>query len=464
MKMKIETQIKLDKFEPRSYQRPLFDAIENKNIKRAVLVWHRRAGKDVACFNLLIRQALKTVGSYYYILPTYRQARLVLFEGMIMTGQRFMDYIPEELISKINIQEMKISLINGSQIYFLGSDNFDSLRGSNPKGIVFSEYAYQHPATYPTLRPILVANDGWCIFISTPFSHNHFYKLYEVAKNSPDDWFCDIKTVEDTGVISPELIEKERQEGLMSLDMIEQEYYCSFSTGALGSYYSAYLNTMELNNQIGEVPWEPAFKVFTAWDLGVRDSTVIIFFQIIGKTVNIIDLYENDSKGLEHYVGVVLNKPYQYSKHWAPHDVMVREFGSGMTRLDKAKELGIKFEIRMDRNVRHSAVPNVSIMDGIESVRSTLPRIWIDQNKCKDLITAIRDYRKEYDSKNKVYKTHPLHDKNSHYADCLRYLCLSLKRCARGTTPEELEQHYREAVMGTNANMPSIFRDDLPPY
>ena len=339
----------------------------------------------------------------------------------------------------------------------------NSLRGSNPKGIVFSEYAYQHPATYPTLRPILVANDGWCVFISTPFGQNHFYKLYEVAKNS-DDWFCDIKTVEDTGVISPELIEKEQQEGLMSLDMIEQEYYCSFSTGALGSYYSKYLNTMELNNQIGDVPWEPAFKVFTAWDLGVRDSTVIIFFQVIGKTVNIIDLYENDSKGLEHYVALVLDKPYQYAKHFAPHDIMVREFGSGLTRLDKAKELGIKFEIRMDKNVRHSAVPNVSIMDGIESVRSTLPRIWIDKNKCADLITAIRDYRKEYDSKNKVYKPHPLHDKNSHYADCLRYMCLSLKRCARGTTPEELENRYREAVLGPGQNIPAIFRTDLPPY
>ncbi len=457
MKMKIETQIKLDRFEPRPYQKPLFDAIENKGIKRAVLVWHRRAGKDVACFNLLIRQALKTVGAYYYILPTYRQARLVLFEGMIMTGQRFLDYIPEELISKINIQEMKITFINGSQIYFLGSDNFDSLRGSNANGIIFSESAYQHPATYDVLRPSLVANDGWCVFISTPQGHNHFYKIFLVAQNS-DDWFCDVKTVEDTGVISPELIEKELQEGLMSRDMIEQEYYCSFSTGAIGSYYSTYLNTMELNNQIGEVPWEPAFKVFTCFDLGIRDSTVILFYQVIGKTVNIIDLYENNSKGLEHYVGVVLNKPYQYAKFFAPHDIMVREFGSGITRLDKAKELGIKFEIRMDRNVRHSAIPNVSIMDGIEAVRSTLPRIWIDKTKCADLITAIRDYRKEYDTKLKVYKPHPLHDKNSHYADCLRYLCLSLKLCARGTTPEELEQRYREAVMGTNAHLPEFFR------
>lgn len=423
--MNVETRIILDKFKARPYQKPLFDAIEKQGIKRAVLVWHRRAGKDVACFNLLVRQALKVIGSYYYILPTYRQARLVLFEGMTMEGKKFIDYIPEALIRKINVQEMKVTLINGSQIYFLGSDNYDSLRGSNPKGIVFSEYAYQHPATYPTLRPILVANDGWCVFISTPFGENHFYKLYEVAKES-DEWFCDVKTVEDTDVVSPESIEREEREGLMSRDMIEQEYYCSFSVGAMGSYYARYLNSMEMNNQIGDVPWEPAFPVYTAWDLGVRDATVILFFQIIGKVVHIIDSYANDSHGLEHYVSEVLSKNYTYAKHFAPHDIMVKEFGSGMSRLDKAKELGLKFEVKTDhRNVRSSAVPSMSIMDGIETVRSTLPKIWIDKEKCRTLVSAIRDYRKEYDSKNKVYKASPLHDNNSHWCFTLDTLILT---------------------------------------
>lgn len=456
--MQVQTKIKLNKFKPRSYQIPLFDAIENKNIKRAVLVWHRRAGKDVACFNLVIRQALKTVGSYYYILPTYKQARLVLFEGMTMEGKKFMEYIPSELIQKINIQEMKITLINGSLIYFLGSDNFDSLRGSNPKGIIFSEYAYQHPAAYPTLRPILVANDGWCVFISTPFGENHFYKLYEVAQHS-DDWFCDLKTITDTHVIDPEIIEREEREGLMSKDMIEQEYYCSFSIGAQGAYYAKYLQNMELNNQIGPVLWEPAFPVYTAWDLGVRDSTVILFYQLIGRTVHIIDSYAKDSVGLEHYVSVVLAKPYQYAKHFAPHDIMVTEFGTGITRLDKARELGIKFETRTDKHSRTSAIPNVSIMDGIETVRSQLSRIWIDKQRCRRLISAIRDYRKEYDSRLKVYRNKPLHDENSHWCDALRYLCLSLKLCRKGTTPEELEKRYNEAMLGDQGGLPPLFRD-----
>lgn len=456
----LKARLKLKTFTPRPYQIPLFDAIENKGIKRAVLVWHRRAGKDVAAFNLLIRMALKKVGSYYYILPTYRQARLILFEGMTMTGKRFLDFIPEELIAKINIQEMKIILVNNSQIHFLGSDNYDSLRGSNAAGIVFSEYAFQHPSTYPTLRPVLVANDGWCVFISTPFGENHFYKLFQVAKES-DDWFCDVQTIEDTGVVSVEQVENEEQEGLMSREMIEQEYYCSFTIGATGSYYNRYLNNMELNNQITTVPWEPSFPVYTCWDLGVRDASVILFFQIVGKTINIIDYYENNSMGIEHYVGVVTSKPYMYAKHFAPHDIMVRDFSTGLTRWEKARELGLKFEIRVKDNVRRSAVPQVSLMDGIEAVRTTLPRIWIDRDKCAKLITAIRDYRREYDAKNKVYKPSPLHDSNSHAADALRYLCLSIPQCRRGTTPEDLQKRYQDAMSGGTSNMPPIFRDDF---
>lgn len=461
--MKLETQIKLSKFSPRPYQKPLFKAIENDGVKRAVLVWHRRAGKDLCCLQLMLRQALKRVGSYLYILPTHRQARLVLWEASTNDGVRFLDYIPEELISQKHVADMRITLVNGSQIYFLGSDNPDRLRGTNAVGIVFSEYAFQNDV-YPVLRPVLAANDGWCLFISTPNGMNHFYKLYEVAQQYPD-WFCDLKTVDDTGIVSQEQIEHDIKRGLMSYDMAQQEYYCSFSIGATGSYYSRYLNQMELNGQVGTVPWEPAFKVHTFWDLGLRDQTCIIFAQLIGKTINIIDTYANDSKGLEHYVSVVLSREYQYGKHFAPHDIMVREFSSGMTRLDKAKQLGIKFQFKTDhRNIRKSSVPNVSIMDGIEAVRTTLPKVWIDDEKCSDLIRAIRDYRREYDTKNKVYKNHPLHDNNSHFADALRYMCLALPQCRESTSAEDIERNYREAMYGDNSNMPSIFRDDLPKY
>lgn len=447
-------EIECTSFVPRPYQIPLFEAMEKRGLKRAVLVWHRRAGKDIAAFNFMVRRAISEVGSYYYLLPTYNQARRIIFEGMTIAGKKFIDFIPEDLIKNINISQMKITLKNNSIIYFLGSERYDSLRGTNAKGMVFSEYAYQHPNVYPTLRPVLVANDGWAIFISTPFGENHFYKIYQVAQDSPD-WFLQTLTVKDTHVVSEELIQKEIDEGIMSPDMIQQEYHCSFSVGAIGSYYSSYLNRMELNSQITNVPWDNAHLVHTAWDIGMRDTTVIIFYQYIGNAIYIIDLYFNKDVGLEHYIHLVKDKPYQYGYHIAPHDIRVREFtAGGVSRLEKAMTLGIEFVI----------APNISISDGIETVRTTLPRMYIDQVRCKRLVSAIRDYRKIYNAKTRTYDSKPLHDDNSNYCDALRYLCLYLPQTREGISSTDLDRRYQKAVYGDSFNLPHMFRDDNQIY
>ena len=451
--MTVATQIHLNKFQPRSYQIPILDALENKGYKRVLAIMPRRAGKDVTAFNYCIRYLLKKPCVIYYIFPTYSQGRKILWENLNNAGQRILDYIPEEVIESVHQQEMSVKFRNGSLFKVLGSDNWDSLVGTNPSGIVYSEYSLQDPAAYQYLRPAIAANDGWILILSTPRGHNHLYSMYQMAKNNPD-WFCYKLTLDDTKHIPLIEIERDRSEGILSEDMIQQEYYTSFSMGCEGSYYSKYIDKMRINGQIGMVPWEPAFKVHTFWDLGVRDSTVILFAQCIGTTCRIIDYYENNKEGLEFYIGVVNSKPYQYSRHVAPHDIRVKEFGSGMTRLDKARELGIKFIV----------APDLSIMDGIEAVRSTLPKVWIDEVKCKPLIKALEGYRQEFDSKRKVYKPNPLHDQFSHAADAMRYLAISLPKTRDGMTAEEHERRLQRISMGENANMPSVFRNDLPPY
>lgn len=456
MNLNIETKIQLNKFQPRSYQLPICDAFENKHFKKLMIVLPRRAGKDIVCFNLMIRAAIRRVGIYFYLLPNAVQARRVMFDGITSEGQRIIDFIPKELIKSTNIQQMKIVLINESIIQFVGSENYDSLRGTNPVGCVFSEYAYQHPQAYPTLRPVLLANDGWAIFISTPFGENHFHSLYQVAKDNPKEWYTCFMTIADTNHISAEEIEREIDSGEISRDMAEQEYYCSFSIGAIGAYYAKYLNNMELNNQIGFTSWEPNYPVHSAWDIGVRDSTAILMFQVIGRQVNIIDMYQNSDVGIDHYINVLQAKEYTWGKHIAPHDIQVREFTSGgLTRYEKAAQLGIQFII----------APNISIMDGIESVRTTLPRIFIDNSKCKLLIAALRNYRKQYDAATKTYKPQPLHDSNSHICDSLRYLCLTLPKIQNKSDPVALEQRYNEAVYGNaDINKSNFFNDPTDRY
>lgn len=834
--MSQEIKVTLDKFVPRSYQLPLITAIESGKFKRVVAVLPRRAGKDVAAFNVMFRMALRRVGVYYYIFPTFTQAKRVIWQSILNDGSKFLDFIPKELVQQKNESELRINLKNGSVIQLVGSDNYDGLVGTNPCGLVFSEYALQDPRAYQFLRPILAANDGWAVFIScvspdtvvitdkgmkrikdvcssrvrytdinvpiyglggfhtaeqfyhgrkqktlkitlatgfqiectpihplwngrewikaedltvgdklpiqygqgifssgitaqhitdcekdyaeitkllehpqffyalgiiyssgiykdgeitvdsyyqettkpfrslgfngrsphidspiwktilqslgylqekkhipfpevffyatrtqisqfiqglfdadiathentredgevslshenqqfvkdlqiillnfgivsrvsktspysahtkfnlsvsayfagvfyetigfriphkqarqkfisrflkresgnsypldhkrlealglkfyrnslrrrtiaelneispneyfsellaekfyyspiksiepsmsevfdfvipethsffsngfvshnTPRGKNHFYDLFQIAKESPD-WFAYRMTLDDTKHISMEEIEREKRDGLMSEDLILQEYFCSFDLGIEGSYYGKYMDKMRLEQRIGEVPWDPSSLVYTAWDLGVRDLTCIIFFQTIGQTVRIIDCYENSKFGLEHYVKEVINKPYAYGKHIAPHDIKVQEFGSGLTRIEKARQLGIKFTI----------APDLSIEDGIEAVRSTLPRVWID-SKCQSVIKALDNYRQEYDPKKKTYKQHPLHDIHSHMADAFRYLSISLPRLRLSTTPEELERRYHEAVYGNNSQLPPFFRD-----
>lgn len=455
--MKIETQIHLNKFKPRDYQLPVCRAIatEGGQYKKLLIVMPRRAGKDVLCFNLLIRAAVRQVGSYFYCLPTFQQARSVIWDSITNNGDRFLDFIPKEIIKKIRNDMMQIDLINGSIIKLVGSDSYDtSIVGSNPRMIVFSEYALADENAYKLAAlPILRANDGIVMMISTPRGKNHMYELYQIAQNNPD-WYTYFLTIEDTNHISVHEVKKEIATGEISEDMAMQEYYCSFEMGQEGSYYAKYIDKMKLRGQIGVVPWEPYSKVHTAWDLGVKDPTCIIFFQCIGQIVRIIDYYEASDKGMDHFARIVLEKPYTYGYHFPPHDIMARESGRALTKKEMYKELGIKF----------TEPVLIDIEDGIELVRRTFAKLWIDEKSCIKLIKALENYREEFDVKRKVYRGRPLHDWSSHASDAARYMCAALPKTKDGTSAQELEKRFREAVYGENSNMPAVFRDDLPEY
>ena len=444
--MNYQTRKVLNTFKPRDYQIPIIDALENKQYKKVLAILPRRAGKDIVAWNLSIRQCIRKVCTVFYIFPTYSQAKKVIWNSITNDGMSFLDYIPDELVASKNSQEMKIEFTNGSQLQLIGSDNIDSIVGTNPYGCVFSEYALQDPKAYQFIRPILAANDGWALFISTPRGKNNFWELYQVAQNSPE-WFAYKLTLDDTQHIPYKEIERERVEGIMSEDLIQQEYFTSFTLGVEGAYYTKYLDKMRLNGQIGNVPYEVGFKVHTAWDIGVRDTTSIIFFQVVGQVVRLIDYYENSKEGLEHYVKILAQKDYIYGKHIAPHDIRVREFGTGMTRVEKAKQLGINFTI----------APSLMIEDGIEAVRSAFSKIWIDEDKCSSLLKALNNYRQEYDSKKKIYKQQPLHDFASHAADAMRYLCITLPKTRDGLSAEDLDNRYREAMYG-DVKLPEFFR------
>lgn len=386
--------------------------------KRAVLIWHRRAGKEKTCWNYLIAKAVQKVGIYYYLFPHFSQGRKILWDGVDKDGFRLLNHIPQELVDgSPNSTEMKVRLKNGSLIQIIGTNNIDSIVGTNPVGCVFSEYSLQNPVGWQLIRPILVENGGWAVFNFTPRGANHAKDLYEMAKTNPN-WFCQLLTADDTKVVSTEDIQAERDAG-MSEDFIQQEFYCSFTLGVEGSYYAKYMQECRDEDRIGNVPWNKQARVYTAWDIGYGDSCSIIFYQVIGQEIHIIDYYENHGEGLPHYASILKDKPYIYADHFAPHDIDSHAFSSGMSAREVGSSLGIKFITLPTLKLR--------LEDGIEAVRGLFPRVWIDETKCKYFIKCLENYRKEFDERLEVYKERPRHDKFSHGADAMRYLAIAVK-------------------------------------
>jgi hypothetical protein len=442
----------MDRFIARDYQLSLCNAFDKNLFKRFLVIWPRRAGKDICALNLLLRAAHRRIGTYFIVFPTFSMGRRILWDAIDIQGRRILNYyVPDEIVESRNEMQMRIRLQNGSQIQILGSDDVDkTLVGTNALGIVFSEYALQDPRAWTFSIPILKASNGWALFISTPRGKNSFWELYNLAKDS-SNWFCEKLSIEDTKHILVEEIEKDIDSGLMSRDLAMQEYWTSFDLGVEGSFYAKYIDELRVKGQIGTVLYEPYFPVHTAWDLGYNDPTVIIFFQIIHNQIRIIDCYENNKKGLDHYVRILQQREYSYGKHIAPFDIAVHDLSTGISRWKMMADLGIHFMKYTEKQP--------SIEDGIEAVRKNLPLMWIDEKKCTALVKSLENYRQEYDAKKKVYKSHPLHDMHSHWADALRYLSVALPKLTYKSNPKALEERYNESIYGSQVNVPSFFRD-----
>ena len=237
------------KFTPRPYQLPFFKAMDS-GIKRAVLVWNRRAGKDKACWNFMIKKAMEKVGTYFYMLPEYKQAKKVVWDNIDNSGFKMLDHIPPEITKNINNSELKIELINGSIIQLIAADTFkQSGVGSNPSGVVFSEYSISSPEAWKYVAPILAVNGGWAVFNMTPRGRNHGWALLQQAKQNPN-WFWQVLTVDDTKVLTPEASEEEKLAN--SIALIEQEYYCAFTENAGAFFRRVRQNTYESDIMLPE--------------------------------------------------------------------------------------------------------------------------------------------------------------------------------------------------------------------
>lgn len=392
--------------------------------KRGYAVWHRRSGKDDVALHLASVSAHQRVGNYWHMLPEASQARKAIWEAVNPhTGKRRIDEaFPHELRDSTREAEMAIRFRCGSTWQVVGSDNYNSLVGATPVGIVFSEWALADPQAWAYLRPILAENGGWALFITTPRGRNHAATFYDATLHDPD-WYCEKLTAEQTGVFSAEALAKERAEYIREYgeqdgrSRFDQEYLCSFDAAVVGAYYAREFVAIDNDKRICSVPYDPSVPVHTAWDLGMDDSTAIWCAQVVGKEIRIIDYYEASGEGLPHYANWLRAKPYSYENHFLPHDVEVRELGSGKSRVEQLQTLGIRVTPGRPRQDE----------DRVNAVRMILPRCWFDASKTKRGVEALRNYKRDWDEKTKAFRTRPKHDWASHGADAFGELAFGLR-------------------------------------
>jgi len=443
--------VRVDKFKPRPYQVDLIKALEVDGFKKLIAIWPRRAGKDVAALNLVLRQAFSRVGCYYYLFPKYSQCRKAIWDSILITGEKFLSFIPDELIENVNNTQMKIKFINGSILQFNGSDNIESLLGTNPAGIVYSEFASQNNIfAYNLMRPILAANGGWVLFISTPKGHNEFFWLYKNALNS-DDWFTCLLTVDDTKHITAEALEKEKLE--MSEELFLQEYFCSFEIANFGTYYANNLKLAYAENRVGFVPHDPLHKVYTVCDLGWRSPSVFLFYQVIGSKISIINAYHKHNASISELVSQLhafeINNKYFYGGHFCPHDAIKCDQNTGNSRLTMFKNLGIDMHV----------LKKSSLATGIEVVKQKFNRLFIDEKNCSTLLNAIENYSRKWDPVAKVFSSKDKEDWTNDWADCLRYLCLSVNIIENQSVNTEDDEDRYQRVMYGRKKLPHMFED-----
>ena len=329
----------------------------------------------------------------------------------------YLKWYSAPVLKTSNEAELEVTLMNGSTVGLFGADNADAVRGLGFDGMLCDEYGDYKPSVWGNvLRPTLSDRQGWAVFMGTPKGKNQFFDIYDMARSNPQEWFCLTLKASQSGILPESEISAVRAQ--LSEDQFLQEYECSFEAAILGAFYGTEMRELEERGRIREVAYDPSLPTFTAWDIGHSDDTSIWWYQVIANELRVIDFYSISGSGVEDVANFVANKPYHYEKHFLPHDAVAKTFASnGKSTIEQV------IAILGFGNV--GIVPKLSIQDGIQAVRATLPFCYFDSAKCKHGLEALRQYEREYDEDSKAFRITPKHNWASNPADAFRYLSLS---------------------------------------
>jgi hypothetical protein len=341
----------------------------------SVVVAHRRMGKTVAALNHIIKEAIQNqreAPRYAYIAPTYGQAKRVAWDYLLK--------YTEPLKATPNISELRTDFW-GRRIQLYGSDNPDSLRGQYFDGVILDEIGDQDPKIWTDIiRPALSDRLGWALFLGTPKGNNHFKALRDQAEDEEDWGLLEFKASQ-TKLIDENELKAARKE--MGEDKYNQEFECSFNAAVEGSYYGSLINDLEEKGRLCHIDRDDLCRTYTAWDLGVSDSTAIWVIQAVNQEYRVLDFVENHGVGLDWYVNWIRENKWHTAEHILPHDVEVRELGTGRSRKEMLQEAGLQITV----------APRLSVADGIQAVRRILPKCWFNVPQVRHFTTGPATHR-----------------------------------------------------------------------
>lgn len=422
----------------------------------AILVWHRRAGKTVACINDIVDKAIQNplpMPRYGYIAPFYKQAKDVAWN--------YLKYYAAPLLAKPPMEsELSVILKNGALVRLYGADNPDALRGVYFDGVIIDEYGQVSPRLFgEIIAPTLADRKGWVVFIGTPAGPNHFYELWNSAT---DDlrWFKKMLKASASGILDADELALLASLPGSDEDTFNQEFECDFMAAIRGAYYGRLLNKLEAQGSfLGDFPYDPDRPVLTAWDIGYTDDTSVWFFQHDGKTIRVIDFFTVSGYSVDEVADVLYEKPYAYGDFYLPHDAKNKSFQTGKSTREQLNDMGAKTII----------IPNLTVQDGIQAVRKTLPMIQFNTAPFKHDegvrlgLSALRTYQREWDDKNRRFRDAPLHNWASNPADAMRMLALAMNPTAAKRASRRLPSAMPQQVAGMMAsnvlNLESLFAE-----
>lgn len=417
--------------------RKQFASFHARSQRFACLVYHRRAGKTVAAINELVARASYTKkqdARYAYIAPFRNQAKDLAWTYL----RRF----TEGITSKVSESELSVTLAhNGARIRIYGADNPESFRGIYLDGVVIDEYGDMSPIIWGTiLLPTLMDRKGWAIFIGTFKGRNHFWKTYERAcgrlmeeGEDPEyfkkNWFSYILPASKSDIYTQEEFQGIRNE--TEEEEWQQEYECNPDAAVKGTYYAKLISLLQASGQIYDdaAEWNPDLPVGIFSDLGFTDSTALWFFQRRPGGYALIDYEESHSQGLDHYVGLIANKPYKYDSFFVPHDAKARSLATKRSTIEQLQDYDAEGRFAHWDNSTGSILrlsPRLAVQHGIDAVRSILPDCYFSA-KTEAGVEALRAYSRRFDDITKAYSNEPLHNWASHGADAFRYFALGVR-------------------------------------